>query len=224
MATDLKTEIIYPSSDGKPMADNTRQWEWIATVKNGLDVVFDDRQDVFVASDLLWYPVEGEPQTVTAPDILVAFGRPKGHRMSYMQWKEDDIAPQVVFEILSHSNDIWTMADKYYFYENYAVEEYYIFDPLKIELRGFLRRGSVLRRIPGMNGFASPRLGVRFEVGESLSLYGPDGRKFTTYLELDQQRRRVVKDLARSESEVERLRRLLANRGIDPNATNGSGG
>ena len=45
------------------MADNTEQWEWIDLIKNGFEVVFLDRADVFVAGDLLWYPVEGEPQT-----------------------------------------------------------------------------------------------------------------------------------------------------------------
>lgn len=50
---------------------------------------------------LLWYPVESHPEIRTAPDVLVVFGRPKGHRGSYKQWEEDNIPPQVVFEILS---------------------------------------------------------------------------------------------------------------------------
>jgi hypothetical protein len=33
---------------------------------------------VVVAADNFWYPVEGEPQTVFAPDVYVVFGRPKG--------------------------------------------------------------------------------------------------------------------------------------------------
>ncbi len=32
---------------------------------------------------------------------MVVFGRPKGDRGSYKQWLENQIAPQVVFEILS---------------------------------------------------------------------------------------------------------------------------
>ncbi len=35
---------------------------------------------------------------------MVAFGRPKGERGSYQQWKENNIPPQVVFEILSPGN------------------------------------------------------------------------------------------------------------------------
>lgn len=77
--------ITYPDSDGKPMADNTKQFDWIATIVGGLQALFADRSDIFVAGDLLWYPVQGNNKLRIAPDALVAFGRPKGHRGSYKQ-------------------------------------------------------------------------------------------------------------------------------------------
>lgn len=86
---DLRDEIVdYPDSDGRPMADNTLQFEWIVTLKEGIEVLFRDDLNVFVAGDLLWYPVEGRPDLRTAPDVLVVFGRPKGYRGSYRQWVE----------------------------------------------------------------------------------------------------------------------------------------
>ena len=54
--------MVYPDSDGMPMADNTLQYEWITTIKGNLDVVFRDDANVFVAGDLLWYPVQGRPE------------------------------------------------------------------------------------------------------------------------------------------------------------------
>src|SRR4051794_24272305 len=105
-------EIIYPDCDGEPMADNTLQYEWITTIKGGLDVMFRDDPNVFVAGDLLWYPVEGDPTILMAPDAMVVFGRPKGYRGSYMQWREEGIAPQVVFEILSPGNRAGKMMKK----------------------------------------------------------------------------------------------------------------
>jgi Uma2 family endonuclease len=45
-----------------------------------------------------------------APDVMVVFGRPKGERRSYRQWQEGNIAPQVVFEILSSGNTLKEMA------------------------------------------------------------------------------------------------------------------
>jgi len=90
----VKKKITYPESDGKPMADNTKQFRYITTIEGNLEVQFANDPDVFVAGDLLWYPVEGNPFTRIAPDVLVVFGRPKGDRGSYLQWEEDDIAPR----------------------------------------------------------------------------------------------------------------------------------
>src|SRR4051812_29088279 len=96
--------IVYPDSDGKPMSDNTLQFRWIVTIKEGNEALLRHDPEVFVAGDLLWYPVEGKPKIRMAPDVLIAFGRPKGHRGSYRQWAEGGIAPQVVFEIQSPGN------------------------------------------------------------------------------------------------------------------------
>src|SRR3954467_1728542 len=117
-------EIEYPESDGEPLAENTLQYEWITTIKGGLDIVFRDDPNVFVAGDLFWYPVAGGNTTRRAPDVMVPFGRPKGHRGSYMQWREVGIAPQVVFEILSPGNRGGELILKFQFYERYGVEEY----------------------------------------------------------------------------------------------------
>jgi len=82
--------IIYPDSDGQPMADNTQQFRWIVLIKENLELIFAESADVFVAGDLLRYPVEGHPEIRVAPDVLVAFGRAKGDRGSYQQWHEVD--------------------------------------------------------------------------------------------------------------------------------------
>jgi Uma2 family endonuclease len=54
--------------------------------------------------------------------VLVVIGRPKGKRGSYKQWEEANIAPLVVFEILSPSNTQKEMANKLLFYQRYGVE------------------------------------------------------------------------------------------------------
>src|SRR3954452_5736001 len=131
-------EIEYPDSDGEPMAENTLQFRWIVTIQGGLDALFRDYPEVFVAGDLLWYPVEGDNKTRMAPDAMVAFGRPKGYRGSYMQWVEGGIAPQVVFEVLSPGNRPAEMSKKREFYERFGVEEYYVYDPDRVMLWGWL--------------------------------------------------------------------------------------
>jgi len=54
-----RTAMVYPDSDGKPIADNTLQFRWMVTIQGGLDAWFRHDSHVFVAGDLLWYPVEG---------------------------------------------------------------------------------------------------------------------------------------------------------------------
>lgn len=126
LTPDTAPELVYPESDGKPMADNTKQFRWIVTIKENLEILFASQSDVFIAGDLLWYPVEGNNKLCQAPYIMVVFGRPKADRGSYLQWKENNIAPQVVFEVLSPSNTTKEMTNKLLFYQRYGVEEYYI--------------------------------------------------------------------------------------------------
>src|SRR5262249_400764 len=75
-----RPEIEYPDSDGKPMSDNTWQYKWIVVITEGVDALFRIDPNVFVAGNLLWYPVEGNNRIRMGPDVLVAFGRPKGYR------------------------------------------------------------------------------------------------------------------------------------------------
>jgi Uma2 family endonuclease len=217
-------EIIYPDSDGEPMAENTLQFEWIVTIKEGLEYVFRDRPDVFVAGDLLWYPVEGDPKTRQAPDAMVVFGRPKGYRGSYMQWEEGGIAPQVVFEVLSPGNRYKQMINKFVFYEKHGVQEYYLYDPDTFQLDGWNRDGQRLAEILKMDGWVSPLLTVRFDTSAGeLSLFGPDGRRFLTYAELAQQRDhlaqerdRLAQEREREKERADRLAAQLKAAGIDP--------
>lgn len=211
--------VIYPDSDGKPMADNTLQFRWITTIKGGLDGVFRDDPDVFVAGDLLWYPVEGKPKIRMAPDVLVAFGRPKGERGSYRQWEEGGIAPQSVFEILSPGNRPMELTRKFEFYQRHGVEEYYIYDPDRGFLDGWLRAGRRLKGIRKMTGFVSPRLRIRFEPADgpdNLVILGPDGHPFLTYVQLME---RSEAERQRAEAERQRADRYLAKLrelGVEP--------
>jgi Uma2 family endonuclease len=182
---------VYPSSDGKPMADNTKQARWIVVLYGNLSALFADDPAVFVAADNLWYPVEGEPDVVAAPDVYVVFGRPKGDRPSYKQWQEGNVPVTVAIEVRSPANDHHEMMAKQLFYEDHGVEEYYEYDPDANRLYAFVRRGDVLVRVRDLRRFVSPRLGVRFELTESdLHVYGPDGERFLTFEELQAERRK----------------------------------
>jgi Uma2 family endonuclease len=209
LPTDTAAAIIYPDSDGQPIADNTKQFRWIVVIKENLELLFAANPDVFVAGDLLWYPVEGDNKLRQGPDAMVVFGRLKGDRGSYKQWEEDNIPPQVVFEILSPGNRLKAMAQKYKFYERYGVEEYYLYDPDEVDLIGWLRSGKELDVIEEMNGWVSPRLGIKFQLtSDNLEIFSPSGERFLSFVELaqlrEQERQRAEQEHQRAEQEYQR--------------------
>jgi Uma2 family endonuclease len=190
-------EIVYPDCDGKPMADNTLQWEWIATIKGNLDLLFANDPDVFVAGDNLIYPVEGKPIICQAPDVYVAFGRKKAYRGSYKVWKEGGIFPQVVFEVLSPNNTSEEMERKRLFYEKHGAEEYYVLDPDALTMEGYVRSRKSFSSVPDMNGFKSPRLGISFAINEdNVEMHYPGGSKFLSFVELGKLQEETAREAA----------------------------
>jgi Uma2 family endonuclease len=216
--------IVYPESDGEPMAENTLQYRWITTIREGVEGLFPPPAEVFTAADLFWYPVEGHPEIVQAPDVLVAFGRPKGDRGSYMQWLEGGIAPQVLFEILSPGNREPQMRAKLRFYRKYGCQEYYIYDPDAVKLTGHVRTGGRLSLIRKMHGWTSPLLGIRFDLsGSELTIYGPDGKRFLTWQEnidekkqIARERDQIAQERDAERQRAERLAAQLRALGIEP--------
>jgi Uma2 family endonuclease len=217
LQTSDQQNIVYPDSDGQPMADNTRQFRWIVLIQQNLEAWFADDPNVFVAGDLLWYSVGGDPKIRQAPDAMVVFGRPKGDRGFYQPWKEENIAPQVVFEVRSPGNSQTELDKKLLFYERYGVEEYYLYDPDRNDLSGWIRHGERLSPIDPIVNWVSPRLKIRFDWSENeLQLYLPNGVSFTT---LEQEKQRAEQERQRAELAEQRATRLaeqLRAMGIDP--------
>jgi Uma2 family endonuclease len=205
-----QAEVIYPDSDGMPMADNTLQYAWIVTIMGNLDALFAANPNVFVAGDNLIYPVKGDNTIRQAPDVYVAFGRPKGHRGSYKVWEEGGVFPQVVFEVLWPGNRAGEMKKKRQFYRTYGAEEYYVVEPVDGVVEAWMREGDDFREVEEINGFVSPRLGIMFDCsGDQLVIRHPDGRPFQTF-------QQVVDRATTAEQENERLRSLLKAAGLDP--------
>ncbi len=213
-ANDADGNTVYPDSDGQPMANNTLHLEYITTTKYGIESVFADRDDVFVAADLFWYPVKGTTTIVQSPDVMVVLGRPNYNRKSYKQWEEENIAPQVVFEYLSESNTPLEMMRKTIFFERYGVQEYYCYDIERKQLNGFIRfqeSDDSLEEIADMTDWRSPRLGICFDMSSGvLQLYKPDGEPFLSYLELDAILKNTTKKLEKTENLLEHTQSKLA--------------
>ncbi|MCT7997348.1 Uma2 family endonuclease [Laspinema olomoucense] len=212
--TPIPSHILYPDSDGKPIAENTLQYRWIVWLVTNLKQLLKD-QVAFVAGDLLWYPVRVErpPAPCQAPDAMVALGRPDGDRGSYKQWEEDNIAPQVVFEILSPSNTMIEMAAKQNFYQQYGVLEMFFYDPQSHEFWG-LHRATAQDSLNFIDSqdlpWTSPILNIRFELSaDGLAVYHPDGELFKEPGELYEERDKAQQERDKAFAKLREL-------GIDP--------
>ncbi|MDX2286242.1 MAG: Uma2 family endonuclease [Bacteroidia bacterium] len=206
--------IVYPESDGKPMADNTWQARWIITLYNNLRSCFDPAE-VFIAADLLWYPEEGKISVSFAPDVMVVFGRPDGDRPSWMPWREEGLNPQVVFEVLSPSNSQVEMMRKLQAYELYGVEELIVIDPGRHpgdaeHFASWVREGNSLKaQETGREAWTSPRLGVRFSYeGDRIVVEDRSGSRFRTFeslkSQLDAEKQRAEAEQRKAEAEKQR--------------------
>ena len=204
--TQTAPPVEYPDDDGLPMADNSKQFWWITTIAGNLAGLYGDCTDVLVGGNMLWYAREGDPAERFAPDVFVVFGRPKGHRGSYKQWEENDVPMTVVFEILSPSNSWREMTHKLGFYGEYGAEEFYVYDPETNELEVFVRGKATLRRSYAVDGFVSPKMGIRFDLsGPELVLRHADGRPFLTFEELEAERESLAGERDRLSDERDRL-------------------
>lgn len=207
----LPAPIHYPETDGEPMAENVDQYNWIVKVKTNLHVLLGND---FVAGDLFWYPVEGDPTIRRAPDVMVALGRPPGSRSSFLQWEEGGRGPEVVIEVWSPGNRFREMIEKFRFYETYGVQELITWDSDGQNLVVHVRRGNELQPVNTTGGWTSPLLGVTFDGdGETLVIRDANGRPFE---EAEEILRRADRETARAEAaskraEDERVRAEEAN-------------
>lgn len=135
-------------------------------------------------------------------------------RGSYRQWKEENIAPQVVFEILSPSNSAQEMLAKQRFYGEHGVLEMFFYDPESYEFWGLVRNGreESFSPITVLNfPWVSPLLNIQFQMFEDgLAIFYPDGERFKEPGEFIEERDRAQQDRDRAYAKLREL-------GVDPN-------
>jgi len=160
------TRVEYPTSDGKPMAETElHQWVMIDLIQR-LKAWAATQQRVHAAGNLLVYYEEGNPRRHLSPDAFVAFKVGTHERETFQTWVEKAV-PSVVFEITSKTTRREDTRTKRAVYQDeWAVDEYFLFDPreeyLDPPLQGFRRvRGAFQPIGPNADGsLLSQRLGL----------------------------------------------------------------
>ena len=118
-------DVLYPWSDGEPMADNMWQADAIMEATGDLRAA---RPDALVAAAILVYPERGNNRNRISPDVLVAFGLGTHNRMSYLVWQEGK-PPDWVLEVASPLKEKDDRGFKREYYATMGVPEYWLFDP-----------------------------------------------------------------------------------------------
>ena len=222
-------EVYYPESDGQPMAETDLHWDETVELTLVLKHRYLDRPDVYVASDLLIYFVEGDPGAAVAPDIFVVFGVAKGQRRVYKLWVEGAV-PAVAIEVTSRKTRLEDLRTKMTVYARLGIAEYYLYDPeadyLRPPLQGYRLVGDAYQPAePDPTGaLRSARLGLDLRLEDGcLQLYDSvTGARLLRRLErdaaLDHATETLAAERARAdaaEAELARLRAEIAARAAD---------
>ena len=120
--------IIYPESDGKPMAETDMHRNLMVDFIQMLQHHFNDKP-VYVSGNLMMYYEEGDKSKSVSPDVFVVHGVSKKLRRTYLTWEEGK-TPDFVLEVSSRSTYRNDIEDKKELYATVLeVQEYYIYDP-----------------------------------------------------------------------------------------------
>jgi Uma2 family endonuclease len=137
------SEIFYPSSDGKPLAESYDHLYVIMTTLAMLLAHLKGQQATVLADQFLYY-AQGFPRLRVAPDVMVIFDVQPGGRDNYKIWEEGRV-PSVIFEMTSPGTRSRDDVEKKELYQSLGVTEYWQFDPrgewIPEQLRGFRLQG-----------------------------------------------------------------------------------
>ena len=218
-----KTDIFYPESDGKPMAETERHRDLLINTLLILQEHFQDIPDLCVSGNMMMYYVEGNPRKSISPDIFVTFGIARKERRTYRIWDEGK-PPDFVLEFSSENTYRNDLGAKKELYAEIGIAEYFLYDPerqyLPFPLMGFALISREYAPIsPGANGSAfSATLGLELRLrGETLGFYDPVSEKWlqtpaeaaTARAERETDaRQRAEAEIKRLQEEIERLKEL----------------
>ncbi|HEX8198997.1 MAG TPA: Uma2 family endonuclease, partial [Isosphaeraceae bacterium] len=202
------SEVDYPTTDGKPMAETEDHRDIMVDSIQVLQDHFAADPMVCVSGNLLMYYEPGNKRRHVSPDVFVVRGVPRRRRQYYLVWDEGR-APDLVIEVTSRTTRKDDLDQKFALYrDGLHVAEYFLFDPLAEyldpPLQGYrLLQGQYVRIEPTAGGrLPSAVLGLELERVESqLRFYDPaSGRHLPTPREALR-----AAESARQETEAARL-------------------
>ncbi len=202
--------VVYPESDGEPIAETDRHRKLMTDFILMLEDHFKDANDVYVSGDLLIYYEEGNIYKSVAPDVFIVFGVSKKDRRTYRTWEEGQ-TPDLVLEVASPSTYRKDITEKKELYASIlGVREYYIYDPyaeVQPHFQGYRLVNGVYEAIEFVDE-RLPSAVLGLELGEqdgTLSLYDPSRSEWVL-----PPKARIIQAEARAENAEAELVKALA--------------
>jgi Uma2 family endonuclease len=206
-------EIVYPETDGEPMAESDIHRDLMVDLIEGLKHHFREDPMTYVSGNMLLYYEEGNPHRSVAPDVFVVRGIAKHRRRIYQLWAEGR-PPDVVFEISSRTTWGKDLQKNWRLYARLGIREYFIFDPeydyLDPSLNAYRLNNGEYEEVDVTDGrVMCETLGLELvDTGKTLRLLDPlTGKFLPVFREIEELRReaeaRAVHEFeARREAEV----------------------
>ena len=211
LETVAKTDIIYPSSDGEPVAETYIHLYAILTTLEVLKQYLSGQQGTVLANQFMYYS-QGLPRMRVAPDVMVIFNVEPGGRDNYKIWEEKEV-PQVIFEMTSPGTKNQDQEFKKTLYEQLGVKEYWLFDPkgewIPEQLKGYRLRNTVYEVIED-NRSEPLQLQLKVE-GQLIGFYREDtGKKLLIPEELATALQEKETELQEKETELQQENQKLS--------------
>lgn len=217
--------IVYPESDGKPMAETGRHMMEMFRLIMTLRRFYDDVPLVHVSGNQLLYYIEGNPKACVAPDLYVVKGLPKLPLLDTYKLWEIGVPPALVLEATSKTTSREDRTKKWEIYARIGVQEYILYDP---RIRGWETRYPPLQGFRlGPDGYApipadpegallSEELGLRLILEQGrlifrdphsgMRLYSPDELAEIERQRAEIERQRADDEHRRAEQEADARR------------------
>lgn len=116
----------YPHDDSAPV-ENDYHDRLRAYLGSTMRARYRVRNDVYPATDLGLYFEKGNRAAVVVPDLMVVFGAPSHHRLSFKLWEEPKV-PDFVAEVLSERTWRRDLTAKPALYQDLGIREFWIID------------------------------------------------------------------------------------------------
>lgn len=214
--------VDLPYEDGVPL-ESSWHLDAMYLLISILRHAWRNRRDIYIGGNMFIYfdPDQVKTRNFRGPDFFVIKGvKDNSPRKSWVVWEEDGLTPNFVIELASESTVNFDLSRKKDIYEQMLqTPEYVVYDPDSEQLYGWRLVGGRYEPIElnDQGRLWSETLGLQLGVADyrfiehtppvkALRFFDDHGHLIPTEAEAEAAARRAA------EAEVERLRRLLADR------------